>query len=316
MGEARGGREASMSAETKYRLENVGDWGVPRAAAGGEYGTDELPMADGTKVFFRYWLAPEPQAPVLVYLHGLGAHTGWFLDFGNELNARGLTVFMDDHRGFGRSEGPRGHVRDASVYPRDVAAFVEEVRRRRPGAPIFLMGHSMGGIFAVHTAVTDAASGRNALRGLILINPWIKDIVKVRLSMVVPGIVAGMFGSAKALLLPPSADNMTLDAEAQRLLSADTYWVRNQSKAFLYQVSRMRLAMPNLAARLRLPALVIQTEGDLTLSQPATRAFFDRLGSEDKTYKTYPRLPHDFEFDHDRSALDADLADWIMRHAA
>lgn len=304
-----------MATEAMYRVENVGDWGVPRAAEGGAYGTDTLRLTDGVNVFLRYWLAADPRAPVLVFLHGLGAHTGWFIDFGNELNARGLAVFMEDHRGFGRSEGPRGHTRDAMVYPRDVAAFLDEVRRRRPGAPIFLLGHSMGGIFAAHAAVADAKEGRNAVRGLILVNPWIKDIVKVKLTQVLFGMSAGIFGSDKLLLLPPNIPGMTDDAQAIEMLNADTYWVRNQTKAFLYQVSRMRLAMPGLAPRLRLPALVIQTEGDTTLSQPATRAFFDRIGSADKTYKTYPRLTHDFEFDRDRSALDDDLADWILRHA-
>src|SRR5262249_8513330 len=120
-----------MAAEAMYRPEQAGDWGTPRAVAGGVYGTDTLRLVDGTSLYFRYWLAAEPQAPVLVFLHGLGAHTGWFIDFGNELHARGLTVFMDDHRGFGRSEGPRGHVRDARVYARDVASFVDEARLRR-----------------------------------------------------------------------------------------------------------------------------------------------------------------------------------------
>lgn len=304
-----------MATDAKYRAENAGDWGVPRAAEGGAYGTETLRMADGLEVFVRYWLAADPQSPVLVFLHGLGAHTGWFIDFGNELNARGLTVFMDDHRGFGRSEGPRGHSRDATIYPRDIAAFVAEVQRRRPGAPVFLLGHSMGGIFATHTAVADARAGRNAVRGLILVNPWIKDIVKVRLAQVVPGIVSGMLGSDKLLLLPPNIAGMTDDAQATEMLNADAYWVRNQTRSFLYQISRMRLAMPGLASRLRLPVLVIQTEGDTTLSQPATRGFFGRIASADKTYKTYPRLTHDFEFDRDRSALDNDLADWILRHA-
>lgn len=303
-----------MATDVKYRPENMGDWGAPRAVEGGAYGTDTLQLADGLNVFLRYWLAADPQAPVLVFLHGLGAHTGWFIDFGNELNARGLTVFMNDHRGFGRSEGPRGHTRDATVYPRDIAAFLAEVQRRRPGAPLFLLGHSMGGIFAVHTAVADAKDGRGAVRGLILVNPWIKDVVKVRLTQVVPGLVSGMLGSDTLLVLPPNIAGMTDDPRATEMLNADTYWVRNQTRSFLYQVSRMRLALSGLAPRLRLPVLVIQTEGDTTLSQPATRAFFDRIGSADKTYKTYPRLAHDFEFDRDRSALDDDLADWILRH--
>jgi len=306
-----------MAAETTmYRPENLGDWGAPQAVAGGSYGTDTLAMADGVKIFFRYWQAHDPQAPVLVLLHGLGAHTGWFIDMGNSLNARGLTVYMDDHRGFGRSEGPRGHVRDATIYPRDIAEFLNEVQKRQPGAPLFLLGHSMGGIFATYVAVADGAGGQSRLRGLILVNPWIQDVVKVPATTVIPGIIAGMFGSAKPFALKPDTTLMTTQVEATELLKADTYWVRNQSKAFLYQVSRLRLALPRRAGQVRLPALVMQTEGDRTLSQAATRRFYERLASADKTYTTYPAFGHDFEFEPGRAILDDGLADWIMRHRA
>jgi alpha-beta hydrolase superfamily lysophospholipase len=306
-----------MAAETTmYRPENVGDWGVPQASAGGSYGTDTLALADGVKLFFRYWRAPDAQAPALIVLHGLGAHTGWFIDMGNALNARGLTVYMDDHRGFGRSGGARGHVRDATMYLRDSAAFLNEVEQRQPGAPLFVLGHSMGGIFATYVARADAAGGQNRLRGLILVNPWIQDVVKVPATRVIPGIVAGMLGSAKPFPLEPDTTLMTSQPEATQLLNADTYWVRNQSKAFLYQISRLRLALPKRARQVRLPALVIQTEGDRTLSQAATRRFYERLASADKTYVTYPDFGHDFEFEPHRAVLDDGLADWIMRHRA
>jgi alpha-beta hydrolase superfamily lysophospholipase len=302
-----------MTSESMYQAERVGDWGMPQAGAGGAYGEDFLKMSDGVSIFFRYWQAPDPAAPVLVFLHGLGAHTGWFIDMGNALNARGLSVFMDDHRGFGRSGGPRGHVRDATVYPREVQAFMQEIRRRQPDAPLFLLGHSMGGIFATYVA---AADRDQTLRGLILVNPWIKDVVKVPVTRAITGLIAGMFGSSKPLAVKVNTAIMTTDPEATALLNADSYWVRNQSRAFLYQVTRMRLAMPKRATQVRTPALVIQSERDTTLSQPATRAFYDRLASTDKTYKTYPGFAHDFEFEPGRSVLDDDIADWILRHRA
>ena len=304
--------------DTMYHPERIGDWGAPAAVAGGAYGEDLLPLADGVKLFYRFWQAPDPSAPTVVFLHGLGAHSGWFIDFGNALNARGLSVYMDDHRGFGRSEGPRGHVRDATVYPRDVLAFLGEVRRRRPDAPLFLVGHSMGGIFATYVAAADAASAlpSQLVRGLILVNPWVKDVVKVTPGQAIPGMIGGMFGSSKPFALKVNTAIMTKNPEATSLLDADTYWVRNQSRAFLYQVIRMRGAMPKRAAQVRMPTLVIQCEGDTTLSQAATRAFYDRLGSADKTYKTYPGFAHDFEFEPGRSVLDDDIADWILQHRA
>jgi alpha-beta hydrolase superfamily lysophospholipase len=305
-----------MATQVLYRPERIGDWGTPVPVAGGAYGTDTLKLRDGTDIFFRYWRAVDPAAPVLVLLHGLGAHSGWFIDMGNQLNTLGLTVFIDDHRGFGRSGGPRGHVKRGRIYLSDITAYLDEVQRRRPGAPLFVLGHSMGGIFATYLAAADARTGRNRIKGLILANPWIKDVVAVKPGAVLRAVFNGALGSSKLFMLPPNISGMTLNAEAAGLLDADSFWVRNQSYAFLYQISRMRMGILKQAAAVKAPALVIQGEKDMTLSQPATRTCYEALGSADKTWKTYPDFAHDFEFEPGRGVLDADLADWIMRHRA
>jgi alpha-beta hydrolase superfamily lysophospholipase len=303
-----------MATDSRYREENVGDWGVPVAAPGGAYGTDSLKLEDGTAIFFRYWHAADPTAPVLVLLHGLGAHTGWFVDMGSELNARGLSVYMDDHRGFGRSSGPRGHVRSGALFIQDITRLLDEAERRRPGAPVFMLGHSMGAIFTIHLAAADARSGRNRLAGLILVNPWVRNPGNPPLGAALRIVSAGVTGSAVPLRLAGGPEAMTTNPDATRMLNADTYWVRAESASFFYQVTRMRTSMLRVARDVRAPALVLQSEKDLAVLSDASRACYQALGSADKTWITYPEYAHDFEFEPDRSALDNDLADWIMRH--
>lgn len=303
-----------MPAESKYIAERIGDWGIPRAAAGGAYGEDRLALADGDTIFYRFWQSPNPQAPVLVVLHGLGAHTGWFIDMGNELNARGLTVYMDDHRGFGRSGGPRGHVRQSSVYLDDIGRLLDEVRRRQAGAPVFVLGHSMGGIFAVHLAAADARSGANRVAGLLLVNPWVRDTSKPTLGLAWAVYGRGAFGSTRPLRAAGGPEAMTTNPEATRMLLADTYWVREQTGAFFYQILKLRSSMLKAARSVTAPALVIQSDKDLAVVPAASRRCYDALSSKDKTWKTYPGFAHDFEFEPERSQFDDDVSDWIMRH--
>jgi alpha-beta hydrolase superfamily lysophospholipase len=307
-----------MREEITYLPANMGDWGVPESVAGGSYGTDSMKMADGTELFFRYWRAADPQAPVFVFIHGLGAHTGWFIDLGNQMNGRGLSVYMDDHRAFGRSGGTRGHVKRGSIYLDDIHRFLVEVQRRHPEAPLFLCGHSMGGIFSLSVAAGEAESGAGnesaLVKGLILVNPWIQDAVKVGPATVARLLVGGLSGSDRIIPREVHTDSMTLVPEATHLLEDDRYWVRNQSGSFLYQVTRMRLQILRMARKVQMPALVMQTLGDRTLVQKATYQCYLALGSKDKTWKTYADMAHDFEFDPGRSVLDADIADWILRH--
>jgi alpha-beta hydrolase superfamily lysophospholipase len=306
-----------MAVESLYRPEFAGDWGEAHAVAGGAYETDRLSRPDGASLFFRAWRRPDAAAPVLVLLHGLGAHSGWFIDMGDALSERGLTVYALDHRGFGRSDGPRAHVRRGTVFIDDAAAFLDEVARRQPGAPRFILGHSMGGLFALNLAARDARSGRDALAGVILLNPWIKDTVKVSPAAVLTVLVGGMLGSKR---VPPGTDGddtdgMTTNPAAVRLLHEDPYWVRGRSASFLYQIAlRLKGQALARAREVRAPALVIQGEADRTVVLAATRRCFETLGSPDKTFTVLPGYEHDAEFQSDRTALDDEIAGWIARH--
>lgn len=301
-----------MSAQSKYAIERVGDWGAPVAAG---YQTGIFAAPDGAKLFYRRWLESDA-APTLVLLHGLGAHSGWFIDMGEELHARGLTVYAIDHRGFGRSEGPRGHVRDGRVYPRDITAFLMQLRAERPGSRLFILGHSMGAIFALNVAAEDAARPQSLLSGVTLMNPWIDDDAKVSPVAVAGLVLTGMMGSAKPFAAAGGTETMTTNPEAIAMLNADPYWVRAESASFLYQITRMRLGALARARRVRAPALVIQCEADKAIKPAASREMHDALGSADKTWATYAGFAHDCEFEPGRAVLDDGLAQWIKAHSA
>ena len=300
-----------MSAQSKYATERAGDWGAP-AAPGYQEVTFTAP--DGLSLFYRRWLRDET-APTLVLLHGLGAHSGWFIDMGEALRASGLNVFAIDHRGFGRSGGPRGHVRDGAIYPRDITAFLTQLRAERPASRLFILGHSMGALFAVNVAAADAQRAEKLLSGVIFMNPWIDDQGQVAPATVLRLLASGMMGSTKPFTTGNTA-TMTTNPEALAMLDADTYWVRAESAAFLYQVTRMRLAAVGRGKAVRAPALVIQCEADKAVKAASSRKMYEALGSSDKTWKTYPGYAHDCEFEPDRGALDADLVQWVTAHSA
>src|SRR5450631_2483889 len=133
-----------------YQPDAVGDWGREQTSETVNVSTEMFTMADASKIFLRSWQT-ESNA-VLLILHGLGAHSGWFIDMGNELAMRGLNVYTMDHRGFGRSEGLAGHIDSYHLFVEDASAIIAELRKRHPLGRIYLLGHSMGGIFTAHIA--------------------------------------------------------------------------------------------------------------------------------------------------------------------
>lgn len=104
-----------------------------------------LQTADGIQLHLRRWPAPEPARGTVQIVHGLGEHLGRYEALAVSLNAAGWHVAGHDHRGHGRSEGPRGRIASHTVLLTDLAAVVD--RLRGPGRHL-LWGHSLGGLVA------------------------------------------------------------------------------------------------------------------------------------------------------------------------
>jgi alpha-beta hydrolase superfamily lysophospholipase len=208
-------------------------------------------------------------------------------------------------------------VHRGTVFATDIEAFLDEVQRRQPGAPLFILGHSMGGIFALNVAARDATSGRNRLAGMILLNPWVVDTTKVAPAALLTVLLGGPIGSRAIPVGTDRADTsvMTTNPEAVRMLLADPNWVRARTAGFYYQVALLLKGQVLRRAReVRMPALVLQAGEDHSVVPAASHKCYLALGSSDKLWKLLPGMEHDAELGADRAALDDEIADWIARH--
>ncbi|HEU5381124.1 MAG TPA: alpha/beta hydrolase [Ktedonobacteraceae bacterium] len=293
-----------------YQTHAPGDWGVMQTTSQSQTATETLTMADGCTLFLRSWRTESQD--VLLLMHGLGAHSGWFIDMGNELAARGLSVYAVDHRGFGRSGGVPGHVERFDTYVADLAAVLKELRERHTvngqRGRLYVLGHSMGGIFATHLA----ARHGELLNGVLFLNPWVRDSSKVSLGMTLGVFGGGLLHSKRLWRTPGGIEGMTTNPEAVRMLEADPYWRRDLTANFLLQIFRMRLQVLKLARSIHIPALVMQAEQDKAVMPAATRTLYEALTSSDKTWKAYPDYAHDTELEVDRTQLDRDIVEWIQ----
>src|SRR4051812_1584273 len=107
----------------------------------------------GLKIHTRVWRPTEPARAAMVIVPGFNAHSGHYAWVAGQFVAKGYAVYAIDLRGRGRSDGERFYVQKFQDYVDDVAKFVTIVRQREPGVPIFMLGHSAGGVVACMYAV-------------------------------------------------------------------------------------------------------------------------------------------------------------------
>jgi len=129
------------------------DW---RAASGVPLEDVWFSGADGTKLF-GWHLEAAADRPVILWCHGNAGNVINRLDNLRALHRQGLSVFLFDYRGYGRSQGSPS---EAGLYLDAVGAYdyVTRIRMIRPER-IVIFGRSLGAAVAAELAVQKPAAG-------------------------------------------------------------------------------------------------------------------------------------------------------------
>lgn len=274
------------------------------AAAPTESG--EFAADDGVRIRWHGWVVEEPRAALLLS-HGLGEHAGRYAPLAAWLAGHGIAVFAPDHRGHGGSGGSRGHVDRFSHFAADFARFREEMADRTAGLPLFVMGHSLGGLIALRYLQTHPHDG---LRGAILSAPALEAALR-----------PPRWKTAAAGLLSRVAPRLRLGNEIDpAFLSADEAYVRAyRDDPLVHPWITPRLYTELLAAaqrawaeadRLRLPLLFVVPGADPVIRSDTTERFARGLRG-DVTVRVYPGLRHEPHNERERDTVLGDVAGWI-----
>ncbi|MFI7067489.1 alpha/beta hydrolase [Kribbella sp. NPDC050124] len=124
-----------------------------------------MPYLDDTDaVYFRHWAAAPAVASVLL-LHGFGEHSGHYHRLAFALSNRGMNVWGLDHLGHGLSAGERGLFQTVDALADNAALLLDRIEADDPSRPVFVVGHSLGGIVAGLLAVRGRKTAGLVLTG-------------------------------------------------------------------------------------------------------------------------------------------------------
>ncbi len=264
-----------------------------------------LTRDDGTRIFTRAWLpAGDPRA-VLVIMHGFKAHSGQYQWVGEQLAARGHAVHAMDMRGHGRSSGDRYWVEQFTDYVDDLAAFVASARARHPGRPVFLLGHSAGGVISCHYALDH---GRE-LAGFICES----FAFRLPINGFLRAVIRGLDHVAPHLNLIALADkDFSRDPAVVAAMAADP--LINHEPGPAHTGAVLLRADAELLARMpefTVPMLIIHGTADKATLPVGSETLQDRSGSADKTLKLYDETFHDPLHDINKAQVLADIVAWM-----
>jgi alpha-beta hydrolase superfamily lysophospholipase len=242
---------------------------------------------------------------VVIIVHGFNSHSGQYLWVAEQFTKNGLAVYALDLRGRGRSEGERYFVEKMEDYTDDVETLVTTAKAENPGLPVFLLGHSAGGVISCNFALDHQAE----IDGLIcesfayeLPVPDIALSFLKGLSYITPHTHVFSLNnkdfSRDAAVVESMNDDILIKGESQPAQTA---------KVLINGARRLTEEFP----RITLPVLILHGTEDKATKPSGSQHFYEQAGSSDKTLKLYEGHYHDLLNDLDKEVVMADIQSWI-----
>ena len=264
----------------------------------------------GLEFYYQYWQPDAEPRAIIAVIHGVGEHSGRYMNVVNPLTAHGYGVYAYDHRGHGRSPGQRVHINHWSEYREDLKAFLDVVAKQEPGRPIFIFGHSMGALIAL-----EYLSHRpQGLKGAIISGAPIAPAGVAKPYLVAVARTLSGVWPRFSVNLGLDITAISRDPDVVKAIAADPLVSRTATVRWGTESLNTLAWVKAHAPEINLPILLIHGEADrLNLAQ-GTRALFDAMTHADRTLRIYPGGYHELHNDIGHEQVMADIRQWLDQH--
>ena len=271
------------------------------------YKEESLDGVGGLKIFNRSWRPEQPPRGVIVLSHGFNSHSGYYLWAAEQLLASRLAVYALDYRGRGKSDGERYYIEKFSEYQADLDMTVKLARSREPGLPIYILGHSAGGVIACNYVLDH----QKDIAGLIC-ESFAYQVPAPDFALAVLKGLSHVAPHAHVLNLPKK--EFSRDPKVVQALIDDPLLANEvQPTKTVAEMVRADERLKRDFAQFTLPLLIIHGTRDTVTRPEGSQEFYARASSADKTLKLYDGYFHDPLNDIGKEAVMADIRAWIEK---
>lgn len=270
-----------------------------------------LQTPDGFKLFTQQWLPDTPPTATLVIAHGYAEHSGRYAETAAYFVQQGYAVYALDHRGHGQSRGDGlGYFARFELLSDDLGSVVEQARSQ--GGPLFLIGHSMGGLLALHYVIRQQPRLNGLVTSGALLDvgegtPATQQSVGRVLSRLLP----------RLRVAPTDLTTVSKDQAVVRAYQNDpnVYHGNVAARVGIELIDAVAFVRANLN-EVTLPILCLHGAMDKIVNPRCTQLIYDKVSSTDKTIKIYDGLFHEIFNEPEKARVLADVWVWLAEHQA
>jgi alpha-beta hydrolase superfamily lysophospholipase len=263
--------------------------------------------AGNMALYYQAWLPLEQRTRgVLVNLHGLGDHSGLYPRVADCFPQHGIATYAYDMRGNGRSPGQRAYLNGWHEFRQDLDAFLKLVRDSEPDLPLFVLGHSLGGLVVLDYALKHPEK----IAGVIAAAPPLGKVGVPPLLMML-GRVMSRIWPRFSLEVGMDLSGLARDPAVIEAVLTDPLFHRRGTARLSTEVTAAIARVQSGAARLSTPLLLLHGSDDRMVPPDGTREFFAKVRSRDRTFREYPGAYHGLFADLGSEQVLEDVRRWI-----
>ncbi|MDG4656452.1 lysophospholipase [Ectobacillus antri] len=243
------------------------------------------------------WRAEQPKA-VVVIVHGAMEHHGRYAELGDKWTANGYHVVMGDLPGHGTSSRNRGHIDSFQEYIDEVLHWIEEAQRER--LPVFLLGHSMGGLIVIRTL----QETHIPVAGVILSSPCLGVVAQPPAYLRAASRILNRVMPRLRVASNLTVEMATRNKEIRDQMENDSLYLRKVSVRWYSElVKGIALAHTKQHRFPNVPLLLMQACEDKIVDKSTVRTWFDTLKINEKTYKEWDKCYHELFNEYERDEI-------------
>lgn len=258
---------------------------------------------DGTELFFQVIEPLTAPKAVVILVHGHGDHSGGLQNLSESLIKNEYIVYAFDLRGHGKSAGKRGFIRSWDEFSGDLHEFRKLVSLDQPELPLYIVGHSIGGLITLEYALGHSSG----ISGIVAISPAISYEVTPfeQLGISLMGKVKPDYSINKSLRLLRKNSELRAKYYSDRL--RHNIVTPGLGHSLIQAISRV----VNEAPLIKLPLLLQYGLEDKITPPTKLRHFFNLVASKDKQLEEYPLVKHRPFDGEGREKVLGDLTRWL-----
>lgn len=262
---------------------------------------------DTLKMFAQKWMPEKDFKASIILVHGFGEHSSRYEHLAEFYCQHSIQVLTYDLRGHGRSEGPRGYIPTPTAYYDDLSEFIKNVKDSVSGKPVFLYGHSMGGMIVLDYVL----KYKPTFIGVIATSPLIDTATPMSESTLKLARTLNKIAPKFAMDSGLDRSGLSRDQKVVDAYNADPYIFGKATTRLGVYLADTKVYLQKHASEFSLPLLTMVGSADRIVSKPEVDKFMS--ANPKATYKVWDGFYHELHNEPEKAQVfDYTLA-WIKK---